>query len=165
MYRKILILPEYRRFQHILWCSSPHDELREYELNTITYCVNCAPYLALRVLQTIAHDDCDGFEGVRHALTHQTYVNDICNGADTLHKVLKLQSDLILVLNKSGLELKKWASNTPFVLAAMEADVWSDWTVGNQSTRHRVASWRRLFLLCITYCSRPYLRNLAFYHL
>lgn len=122
MYRQISILPEYRRYQHILWRSSPHDELREYELNTVTYGVNCAPYLALRVLQTIAQDDCDGYEWVRHALTYQTYVDDICYGADTIPEVLKLQSDLILVLNKSGLELKKWASNTPSVLAAVAAD-------------------------------------------
>ncbi|KAL4104118.1 hypothetical protein QTP88_019431 [Uroleucon formosanum] len=107
MYRQILILPEYRQFQHILWRPSPHDELVEYELNTVTYGVNCAPYLALRVLQTIASDDCDNFEFVRNALTRQTYVDDICDGADTMPSVLKLQSDLISVIHKAGLELKK----------------------------------------------------------
>ncbi|KAL4127332.1 hypothetical protein QTP88_011507 [Uroleucon formosanum] len=121
MYRQILILPEYRQFQHILWRPSPHDELVEYELNTVTYGVNCAPYLALRVLQTIASDDCDNFEFVRNALTRQTYVDDICDGADTMPSVLKLQSDLISVMHKAGLELKKWASNTPCVLEAVPA--------------------------------------------
>jgi len=121
MYRQILILPEYRQFQHIFWRPSPHDELIEYELNTVTYGVNCAPYLALRVLQTIASDDCDNFEFVGNALTRQTYVDDICDGADTISNVLKLQSDLISVMNKSGLELKKWASNTPRVLDAVSA--------------------------------------------
>ncbi|KAL4126236.1 hypothetical protein QTP88_010462 [Uroleucon formosanum] len=121
MYRQILILPEYRQFQHILWRPSPHDELVEYELNTVTYGVNCAPYLALRVLQTIASDDCDNFEFVRNALTRQTYVDDICDGADTMPSVLKFQSDLISVMHKAGLELKKWASNTPCVLEAVPA--------------------------------------------
>ncbi|KAL4135937.1 hypothetical protein QTP88_007514 [Uroleucon formosanum] len=121
MYRQILILPEYRQFQHILWRPSPHDELVEYELNTVTYGVNYAPYLALRVLQTIASDDCDNFEFVRNALTRQTYVDDICDGADTMPNVLKLQSDLISVMHKAGLELKKWASNTPCVLEAVPA--------------------------------------------
>lgn len=121
MYRQILVLPEYRQFQHILWRPSPHDELVEYELNTVTYGVNCAPYLALRVLQTIASDDCDNFELVRNALTRQTYVDDICDGADTMPNVLKLQSDLISVMHKAGLELKKWASNTPCVLEAVPA--------------------------------------------
>ncbi|KAL4154263.1 hypothetical protein QTP88_002088 [Uroleucon formosanum] len=121
MYRQILILPEYHQFQHILWRPSPHDELVEYELNTVTYGVNYAPYLALRVLQTIASDDCDNFEFVRNALTRQTYVDDICDGADTMPNVLKLQSDLISVMHKAGLELKKWASNTPCVLEAVPA--------------------------------------------
>ncbi|KAL4153798.1 hypothetical protein QTP88_001631 [Uroleucon formosanum] len=121
MYRQILIVPKYRKFQHILWRAEPHDKLLEYELNTVTYGVNCAPYLALRVLQSIASDDCIESEWVRNALTRQTYVDDICDGADTITDVLKLQSDLICVLNKSGLELKKWSSNTTSVLDAVPA--------------------------------------------
>ncbi|KAF0721556.1 Integrase catalytic domain-containing protein, partial [Aphis craccivora] len=119
MYRQILVLPEYRTFQHILWRASPHAELQEYELNTVTYGVNCAPFLALRVLQCIASDDCEHFRGVRQALECHTYVDDICDGADTIPQLLQLQSDLILVLQKSGIELKKWASNTPSVLDAV----------------------------------------------
>jgi hypothetical protein len=107
MYRQILILPEYRKFQHVLWRAPPHDELREYELHTVTYGVNCAPYLALRVLQVIASTDCMGFETVRNAIKYQTYVDDICDGADKISDVLKLQADLTSVLGKSGLELIK----------------------------------------------------------
>lgn len=121
MYRQVLILPKYRKFQHILWRASPHDKLLEYELNTVTYGVNCAPYLALRVLQSIASDDCNDSEGVRNALTRQTYVDDICDGADTITEILKLQSNLISVLNRSGMELKKWSSNTTSVLDAVPA--------------------------------------------
>jgi len=57
MYRQILVLPEFRTYQHILWRASPLEQLVDYELNTVTYVVNCAPFLALRVLQTIATDD------------------------------------------------------------------------------------------------------------
>jgi len=84
-----------------LWRASPHDKLLEYELNTVTYGVNCAPCLALRVLQSITSDDCTESEWVRNALTRHTYVDDICDGADTIAGVLKLQSDLICVLNRS----------------------------------------------------------------
>lgn len=37
MYRKINIREEDRIFQHILWKESPDEEVREYELCTITY--------------------------------------------------------------------------------------------------------------------------------
>ncbi|KAL4127315.1 hypothetical protein QTP88_011490 [Uroleucon formosanum] len=69
----------------------------------------------------IASTDCDCLDSVRNALEYQTYVDDICDGADTISDVLKLQSDLVSVLSKSGLELKKWASNTPAVLQAVPA--------------------------------------------
>ncbi|KAL4083557.1 hypothetical protein QTP88_028873 [Uroleucon formosanum] len=122
MYRQILVKPEHRKFQHVLWRASPHDAVREYELHTVTYGVNCAPFLALRVLQYIASNDCEHFDSVRHALLRQTYVDDICTGADSIAELLQVQSDLIGVLKKSGLELKKWASNTPSVLEAVPMD-------------------------------------------
>lgn len=116
MYRQILITSEHRCYQHILWRASPVDELRAYELNTVTYGVNCAPYLAIRVLKHIAEHDCSNHPLVREAILYHTYVDDICVGADSENEALELQSDLITVLQGAGLELKKWASNTSSVL-------------------------------------------------
>lgn len=122
MYRQILILPTYRKYQHILWRSSPTDQLVEYELNTVTYGMNCAPFLALRTLQMIAETDCDEADKVRDALTSQTYVDDICTGADSELETLALQCQLINVMKKSGLELKKWSSNLSKVLDAVPSN-------------------------------------------
>ncbi|KAL4153154.1 hypothetical protein QTP88_000987 [Uroleucon formosanum] len=116
MYRQVLVAPEYRPLQHVLWRASPHDELVEYELNTVTYGLNCAPFLALRVLAAIADEDCVGHDAVRDALLRQTYVDDICVGADSVDDVLTLQRNLTSILSKSGLVLKKWSSNCPAVL-------------------------------------------------
>jgi len=114
-----MISPDYRKYQHILWRASPYDELIEYELHTVTYGVNCAPFLALRVLQSIASNECDDNEPVRSALIYQTYVDDICDGADSISDALTLQNNLISILSRSGFELKKWASNTPTILDAV----------------------------------------------
>ncbi|KAF0709228.1 Integrase catalytic domain-containing protein, partial [Aphis craccivora] len=122
MYRQILILPEFRTYQHILWRASPHEQLVDYELNTVTYGVNCAPFLALRVLQEIAAGDGVPFPSVRDALNHHTYVDDICYGANTVEDVVAVQHDLNTVLARSGLELRKWASNTPAILQTVPAD-------------------------------------------
>ncbi|XP_025191316.1 uncharacterized protein LOC112591650 [Melanaphis sacchari] len=122
MYRQILILPEFRTYQHILWRDSPFDQVVDYELNTVTYGVNCAPFLALRVLRAIADSDGMSFPRVRDALYHQTYVDDICYGADTITEAVAVQSELNLVLARSGLELRKWSSNTHAILHAMPAD-------------------------------------------
>ncbi|XP_025203838.1 uncharacterized protein LOC112600747 [Melanaphis sacchari] len=119
MYRQVLVAPEYRPLQHVLWRASPQDQLVEYELNTVTYGLNCAPFLALRVLAAIADEDRAGYKTVRQAILQQTYVDDICVGADSIDDILSLQHDLITVLGKSGLELKKWSSNCPAVLDAV----------------------------------------------
>ncbi|XP_025417938.1 uncharacterized protein LOC112688790 [Sipha flava] len=122
MYRQILILPEFRAYQHILWRDSPLDQVLDYELNTVTYGVNCAPFLALRVLRAIADIDGPSFPRVRDALCHQTYVDDICYGADTITDAVAVQSELNSVLARSGFELRKWSSNTSAILQAVPAD-------------------------------------------
>jgi len=78
MYRQILVDPEHRRYQHILWRASPQDALEEFELNTVTYGVNCAPFFVIRVLHHIAEHDCGNAPAVRDALLSSTYVDDIC---------------------------------------------------------------------------------------
>ncbi|KAE9521350.1 hypothetical protein AGLY_018254 [Aphis glycines] len=107
------------RYQHIFWRASPLDELKEYQLNTVTYGVNCALYLALRVLKDLAENCCKELPDVRQTLTHQTYVDDICVGSDSISQLLTLKSDLQSVLSAAGFELKKWSSNDPQVLATI----------------------------------------------
>jgi len=116
MYRQIQVNAEYRQYQHILWRASPADALKEYVLNTVTYGVNSAPFLALRVLHDIA-DRCDtSLTSVQMALRHQTYMDDICTGAETLDEALRLQQGLIKTLRSYGFVLKKWSSNNPALL-------------------------------------------------
>jgi hypothetical protein len=122
MYRQILILPEYRTFQHIFWRPSPLDKLVDYELDTVTYGTNRAPFLALRVLKSVALNDCTGSDAVRDALLNQTYVDDVCAGVDSTTDVLKLQSELNSILGRAGMQLKKWSSNNLDILNAVPAN-------------------------------------------
>ncbi|KAL4113548.1 hypothetical protein QTP88_017157 [Uroleucon formosanum] len=117
MYQQILVLSQYRKCQHIFWRASPLDEIKEYLLTTVAYGVNCAPYLALRVLKDLAKICCKELSGVKQALTHQTYVYDIYVGADSIDQLLMLKYYLTYILSTSGFELKKWSSNDPQILA------------------------------------------------
>jgi len=116
MYRQIQVNPEYRHYQHILWRASPVEALKEYTLNTVTYGVNSAPFLALRVLHDIADRCCTQSPSVQKALRLQTYMDDICTGAETLVEAQKLQRSLIKTLADHGFELKKWSSNSKELL-------------------------------------------------
>lgn len=55
IYRQILVHPDDRRYQRILW--SVRRTPAEFQLNTVIYGLVCAPYLALRVLRQFAYDD------------------------------------------------------------------------------------------------------------
>jgi len=116
MYRQILVNSEFRPYQHIFWRTSNTDQLIEYELNTVTYGVNCAPCLALRVIQFNAENDCNEDLEVREALQFQTYVDDIFMGADTAEELLSAQASLLNVMKRAGFQLKKWLSNSDTVL-------------------------------------------------
>jgi len=84
MYRQIDVLPKYLGYQQMVWRESSQVTIKEYTLNTVTYGVNSALYLALRVLRYIADHDCEDDPKVRNALLNQTYMNDICSCAESL---------------------------------------------------------------------------------
>lgn len=56
------------------------------------------------------------------ALLKQTYMNDICTGADSVEKALFLKSTLVDNPAQFGLELKKWTSNSDELLATVEIE-------------------------------------------
>ncbi|XP_037931322.1 uncharacterized protein LOC119666116 [Teleopsis dalmanni] len=54
MYRQVLIDEADRAFQRILWRESPNEELKTYQLNTVTYGTSSAPFLATRCLRHLS---------------------------------------------------------------------------------------------------------------
>lgn len=107
MYRQIRVCEEDCEYQHILWHRSPEDEVQEYELLTVTYGLNAAPFLALRCLRQLDSDDGAKFPRAKGLLIDNTYVDDIVTGADSEQYLLAVQRDLIRLLLSGGFELKK----------------------------------------------------------
>lgn len=93
------MLPKFREFQHVFWREFSHDKIVGYELNTITYGINWAPFLALRILLFIADNDCTLYRQVRDALLLQIYVDNICYKAHNVASVAAGQADLTSVLD------------------------------------------------------------------
>ena len=122
MYRQILIAPDDRRFQHILWRDDTNKPIREYELSTVTYGLSCAPFLALRVLQQLASDEHLRFPRASKVLTSDVYVDDVVTGADTLQDALDLKNELMQLLNCAGFTLKKWTSNSEIFLESISEE-------------------------------------------
>jgi len=116
MYRQILVDPADRKFQRILFRNGPGEPIQDYELKTVTFGVNCAPYLAIRTLLQLATDS-EGHSPIAASiLRHETYVDDVLSGGHSLEEALEGQTQLISTLQSAGFPLKKMTSNHPDLL-------------------------------------------------
>ncbi|XP_011705856.1 PREDICTED: uncharacterized protein LOC105461064, partial [Wasmannia auropunctata] len=86
MYRQVLVHPDDRDLQRILWRPADTSNLEEFRLNTVTYGLACAPFLAIRTLRQLADDDGSHFPLGAAALQRDVYVDDVLTGAATLEE-------------------------------------------------------------------------------
>ncbi|UYV64961.1 hypothetical protein LAZ67_3002567 [Cordylochernes scorpioides] len=99
MYRQILVHPEDTPYQRIIWRDESGQGLKEFELKTLTYGTYCAPFLAIRVLKQLAHDEQIRFPTAEAILKSDFYVDDLLTG---------------------GFKLRQWASNKPTILDTLQ---------------------------------------------
>ncbi|XP_075150927.1 uncharacterized protein LOC142225036 [Haematobia irritans] len=119
MYRQILVDSEHTPFQRIIYRNSPLEELSEYELQTVTFGVNCAPYLAMRVIQQLAVDVMDTHPLASDVLQSCMYVDDVLAGSHDVHSSIRMKSQLVSALKSAGFSLRKWTSNSKEFLASI----------------------------------------------
>ncbi|XP_033317549.1 uncharacterized protein LOC117215270 [Bombus bifarius] len=111
MYRQFLVRPEDRKFQQILWRNSD-GEVDTYQLNTVTFGLSAAPYLAIRCLKQLADD-----EGHRKI------------------EARSLRTELTELLKLAGLNVRKWASNDRELLRGLsEQDINDKLLLGESQT-------------------------------
>ena len=99
MYRQIRIDPSQQAFQRILYRESPNELVRDYELSTVTFGVNCAPYLAIRTLHQLSSDVSDSFPRASDILRNFMYVDDVMAGAHTLKDTILARDELISAMS------------------------------------------------------------------
>lgn len=116
MYRQILIDKEQRKFQKILWRSDPQQELKCYELNTVTYGTASAPYLAVRTLLQVADDNETQYPLIAKILRRDFYMDDLLTSSDDISEIVNVQQDISKILASSGFELRKWLCNDQNVI-------------------------------------------------
>lgn len=122
MYRQVKIHPEDASLQRILWRKSPDQQLKTYELSTVTYGTASAPFLATRSLNKLAEEEFDKYPRAAEILQRDFYVDDALSGSNNLDDALQLQEELIALLNGGSFPLKKWCSNHPALLEAVPPD-------------------------------------------
>ncbi|XP_076397965.1 uncharacterized protein LOC143266315, partial [Megachile rotundata] len=121
MYRQILVHQDDLDFQRILWTTSDPNQPYEYQLLTVTYGMNCAPYLALRVIQQLILDEGNAFPLAVPLLRDCTYVDDILFGENDVESLRRSREQLIGLLNRGHFSLRKWASNSAELLSNIDS--------------------------------------------
>lgn len=111
MYRQVLIESRDRKFQYILWRNSEQEEVRTYQLNTVTYGMSSAPYLAIKSLHFLADQYKNQYELGAKTIKSSFYVDDFLGGAETLEDLARIKKEVNEILIKGCFQLDKWHSN------------------------------------------------------
>lgn len=122
MYRQVLIKPEHRKFQQILWRPSPNESLKTFQLNTVTYGTTAASFLAIRCLHEVAKECENEHPKIANIIKRDMYVDDLLTTVDTLEEANYVSQKISEVLLKRGFELRKWKSNNPDVIRNLNID-------------------------------------------
>nr|XP_012153583.1 PREDICTED: uncharacterized protein LOC105664297 [Megachile rotundata] len=134
MYRQFLVRPEDRKYQRILWRDRT-DQIKTFELNTVTFGLSAAPYLAIRCLSQLAKDEKSRFPVASEVLTRDFYVDDLLTGTETLNEAFQLRNHITQLLSTAGLNIRQWASNERSLLQDLSAqDINKKLYLGESST-------------------------------
>ncbi|XP_065355015.1 uncharacterized protein LOC135949392 [Calliphora vicina] len=116
MYRQILIHEDDRSYQRILFRNKTDGYVNSFKLNTVTFGVNSAPFLAIRTLLELSKDCKSLYPMASAILENEVYVDDILSGGHTLEEVKLKQSELTKALESAKFPLKKMTANDQSLL-------------------------------------------------
>ncbi|KAI8126852.1 Retrovirus-related Pol polyprotein from transposon 17.6 [Lucilia cuprina] len=102
-------------FQRIIFRQPPDDQLSDFEMLTVIFGVNCAPYLAIRTLLELAKQCETDFPMVADILRNYMYVDDVLFGSHDLSTALQARKDLTQVLNT-------WTANHKVLLQDVQPE-------------------------------------------
>ncbi|XP_022829237.1 uncharacterized protein LOC111358355 [Spodoptera litura] len=114
MYRQIYVHNSQRCLQQIFWRSDPSQPIKQYKLNTVTYGMSSAPYLATRCLVQLGQECTD--KDVRESILHDFYVDDYISGHEDEKTLIQRCQGVIKILEGAHFHLRKWRSNKPSIL-------------------------------------------------
>ncbi|RLU24048.1 hypothetical protein DMN91_004257 [Ooceraea biroi] len=120
MYRQILVHPDDRVYQRILWSISGAPVI--YELNTVTYGLTCSPFNAIRIVRQLATDEGSRYPLAADVLLRDMYVDDVLSGDETISRAKEKAQQVDRIFMAGGFSLHKWSSNKPAVLDDIPSD-------------------------------------------
>ena len=120
MYREVQLAETDRHLHRFLWRPTPTEDVRDYQMNRVTFGVSSSPHLAVRTLQQTALDHGTLSPTAIWHVHASFYVDDLLAGADSPEEAIELHKELRSMLAKGGFDLRKWRSSSQEVLAEIE---------------------------------------------
>ncbi|XP_066251914.1 uncharacterized protein [Euwallacea similis] len=111
MYRQILVNKDERNLQRIVWRDTPNEEVKHFQLNTVTYGTASASYLSTRCLLEISSNIAEKWPTESDVIASDFYVDDLLTGASNLQSLKGMRDNILRTLSEYGFELRKLQSN------------------------------------------------------
>jgi len=118
MYLQVLVHPDERRYQRVLW--RRNDKIETYQLNTLAFGISSSPFLAICTLHKLADDERHVFPKAAEVLKTHLYVDNLLSGADTIVEARFIRNELTALLARGGFNLRQWASNAQCLLTTCQ---------------------------------------------
>lgn len=87
-----------------------------YQLNTVTYGTVSAPFHAMRCLRELATVYDQQYPLAAKAIRQDFYMDDCITGGKTIDIVMQMQEELLQLLARGNMVLRKWRSNDKRIL-------------------------------------------------
>lgn len=141
--KMVLVQPNQRPLQRILWRENPNDPIDIYELTTVTYGTTSAAYLAIRCLYQLGIENSEASPRASDVIKNHFYVDDMLSGADTIDEVISVTNEVALILHEAGFYLRKWVSNSPEIISGITTnDQTNSFDLGsNENTKTLCVIW------------------------
>lgn len=116
MYRQVLMHPDDRDFQRVVWRSSPDKPIQHFRLRTVTYGLKNSGFLAMAALKKAAEEYEGRYPEAAERIKKSTYVDDLTSGAKSEEEAIRLIKEINEIMGSAGFTLRKWSSNSAAVL-------------------------------------------------
>lgn len=123
MYRQVLVHTDDRNFQRIVWRNQASDEIQHYRLTTVTYGTGPGSFLAIRSLQQLARNETLRYPRAAKIVLNDFYVDDMMSGAESEVEAVQIFDEMVELLGKGCLNLRKWASNSKVLMNAVPKEL------------------------------------------
>ncbi|OXA41905.1 uncharacterized protein LOC110859593 [Folsomia candida] len=123
MYRQILVAKQDADYQRILWREDPSSPVTDYRLLTVTYGTASAPFQATRTLEQAAINKEVELPLAAKVARNDVYVDDVMSGADSLEQAIKIQEEILLLMQSAKWEARRWNSSHPALIDRLPVEL------------------------------------------